>query len=161
MRRPTCEAGKGSCCRTAARRSGRKSRAGCPRCGRPSERRTLVEFVDGGVGAVGIGTEDVVFLQIDDVLAVDGLQFGQNGGAGHHLGAGGAGQGFDGFDGFAGGDDVVDERHALAADFIGVAAVEPEGLFLLGGHGEDGVGNGGSACRACGSCGPPRNPSCP
>ena len=69
-------------------------------------------------GAVGIRTEDVVFLQINDVLAVDAFKFGEDGRARDDLGARFDGEVFNRLKGFARGDHVVDDGDALAADLV-------------------------------------------
>ena len=83
-----------------------------------------------------------VLFQVDDVGAVDGFQLGEDGRTGHDVGPGRLGQRFQCLKGFAGGDHVVDEGHAFALELFSFTAVQPEVLFLLGGDGTDGVGNG-------------------
>lgn len=101
----------------------------------------FLEVIDRRKAAVGVDAEDVVLLEIDDVLAVHCAKFGKDGGTGNDVGAGGLGQTFNSGERFARGNDVVDQRNALAADLVGVAAVKPEGLALLRRDGKDMVRN--------------------
>ena len=109
-----------------------------------SFRELLIRFLeapDRRKAAVWVDAEDVVFLEIDDVLAVHCAEFGKNGRPGNDVGARGLGEAFDSGERFARGNDVVNERNALPANLVGVAAVKPEGLVLLRRDGKDMVRN--------------------
>lgn len=79
---------------------------------------SVLERMNRREGAVGVRTEDVVFLQIDDVLAVDAFELGKDCRARHDLGARFDGEIFNGLQRLARGNHVVDDGDALAADLV-------------------------------------------
>ena len=70
-----------------------------------------------------VALEEGKFFQIDDVLAVGGFALGEDGHTADDLAAGVFDQRFQRAQRFAGGDDVVDDDHALALHVLGVVAV--------------------------------------
>ena len=79
-----------------------------------------------------VALEEGEFFQIDDVLAVGGFALGQNGHAADDLAAGMLDQRFQRAQRFAGGDDVIDDEHALALHVLGVVTGHRQVLCLDG-----------------------------
>ena len=94
----------------------------------------VLQALDRREGPVLVRTEDEVFLEIDDVLAVDGFELRQNRRAGDDVRARRLREVLDRREALARRDHVVDQGDALPADLLGFDAVQPERLLLLRRH---------------------------